>query len=66
MMRNYDELVEINRNPNWLYIPDPPYEISIIGSSESSKTNVSLNLIKHQRPDVGKIYLCVKDPFKST
>ena len=24
-----------------------------------------LNLIKHQRPDIDKIYLYVKDPFKS-
>ena len=24
-----------------------------------------LNLIKLQRPDIGKIYLCVKDPFES-
>ena len=22
---NYDELVEINHNPNWLYFPYPPY-----------------------------------------
>ena len=25
-----------------------------------------LNLIKHQRPDIDKIYLYVKDPFEST
>ena len=31
----------------------------------SGKTNVLLNLIKHQRPDIGKIYLYVKDPSKS-
>ena len=31
----------------------------------SGKTNVLLNLIKHQRPDIDKIYLYVKDPFKS-
>ena len=24
-----------------------------------------MNLIKHQRPDIDKIYLYVKDPFKS-
>ena len=24
-----------------------------------------LNLIKHQGPDIGKIYFCVKDPFES-
>ena len=31
----------------------------------SGKTNMLLNLIKHQRPDVDKIYLYVKHPFKS-
>ena len=37
----------------------------IIGGSGSGKTNVLLNLIKNQRPDTDKIYLYVKDPFKS-
>ena len=32
---------------------------------ESGKTNVLLNLIKNQRPDIDKIYLYVKDLFKS-
>ena len=36
-----------------------------IGGSGSGKTNVLLNWIKHQRPDVYKIYLYVKDPFKT-
>ena len=27
-MKNYDQSVEINHNPNWLYIPDQPYRIS--------------------------------------
>ena len=31
--------------------------ILIIGGSGSGKTNVLLNLIKHQQPDVDKIYL---------
>ena len=35
------------------------------GGSGSRKTNVLLNLIKHQRPDFDKIYLYVKDPFRS-
>ena len=42
MMRNYDQLVEINHNPNWPYIPDYRYRILTIGSSGSGKTNVSL------------------------
>ena len=48
MMKNYDESVEINHNPNWPYIPDHPYRILITGVSGSGKTNVLLNLIKHQ------------------
>ena len=66
MMKNYDESVEINHNRNWLYIPDHPYRILIIGSSGSGKTNVLLNLIKHQRPDIDKIYLYIKYPLEST
>ena len=56
-MKNYDESVEINHNPNWPLIPDHPYSILIIGGSGSDKTNMMLNLIKHQRPDIAKIYL---------
>ena len=48
MMKKYDQLVEINHNPNWPYIPDHLYRILIIGGSESGKTNVLLSLIKHQ------------------
>ena len=64
-MKNYDKSVRINRNPNWPYIPDHPYRILIVGGSGSGKTNVLLNLMKHQRADIDKIYLYVKDPFKS-
>ena len=62
MINNYDESVEINHNPNWLYILDH-YRILIIGGSGSGKTNFLLNLRKRQQPDVDKIYLYVKDPF---
>ena len=65
MMKTYDESVEINHNPNWPYIPDHPYRILIIGGSISGKTNVLFNLIKDQQPDIDKVYLYVKDPFKS-
>ena len=34
-------------------------------STGSDKTNVLLNLIKHQRPDIDKIYLMVNDPLES-
>ena len=43
MMKNYDQTVEINHNPNWPYIPDHPYRIFTIGISRSGKTNVLLN-----------------------
>ena len=46
MMKNYDQSIEINQNPNWPYVPDHPYRILIIGRSGSGKTNVLLNLIK--------------------
>ena len=63
-MKNYDQSVEINHNPNLLYILDHPYRILIIGGSGSVKTNLLLNLIKHQQPDIDKIYLYVKDPLE--
>ena len=65
MMKNYDQSVEINHNPNWPYIPDHPYRILIIGGSGSGKTNVLLNLMKNQRPDIDTFYLYFKDPFES-
>ena len=64
-MKNYDQSVEINHDPNWPYIPDLPYVILIIGGSGSGKTNVLLNVIKNQQPNIDKIYLYVKDPFES-
>ena len=65
MIKNYDQPVKINDNPNWTYISDDRYEILITGGSGSGKPNVLLNLIKHQWPFIGKIYLYVKDPLKS-
>ena len=55
----------MDRNPNWPYISDYPCTILIIVNSRWGKTNVLLNLIKHQRPDIDKIYLYVKDPVES-
>ena len=65
MMKNYDQSVEINHNPNWPYTPDQPCRISIIDGSRSGKTNVLLNLRKRQQPDIDKSYLYVKDSFES-
>ena len=30
MMKNYNKSVEINRKPNWIYIPDRHYRTLII------------------------------------
>ena len=65
MIKNYDQSVKINHNLNWPYIPDHPYRILIIGGSRSDKTNVLLNLIKNQQPDIDTFYLYVKDSFAS-
>ena len=65
MMKNYDESVKINHNPNCPYNSDHPYRIFISSSLGSGKTNVRFNLIKYQRPYIDKIYLCVKDPLQS-
>ena len=39
MIKNYNELVKKNHNPNWPYIPDHPYRILIIGGSGPGKSN---------------------------
>ena len=65
-MINIDQYTNKNKikpNSNYPYIPDHPYRILIIGSSGSGKTNASLNLINNQ-PDINKIYLYAKDPYK--
>ena len=65
MVKNYVVSIKINQNPNWLYVLDDSYRILVIRGSGSSKTNVLLNLIKIQRPDIDKSYLYVKDLFES-
>ena len=65
MIKNYHRSVEINHNPIWPDIPDNPYKILIIDSSGSGKINVLLNLIKHQRLDIDKACLYIKDQFES-
>ena len=66
-MINFDNYVnesKTKRNNNWPYTSDDPYRILIIGGSGSGKTNVLLNLIDNQ-PDIDKIYLYAKDPYKA-
>ena len=65
MIKNFDQSVEINHNPNWPYISEHSYRILIIGGSRSGRTDVILNLIKHHRPNIDKIYLYIKDPVES-
>ena len=64
-MKNYDQSVKINHNPNWPYIPDHPYRVLIIGDSGSEKTNALSNFINHWWPDTDKFYLYTKDLFES-
>ena len=62
-MINLDSTTNENgKNPNekWLYIPDHPYRIIMIGGSGSGKTNALLNLINEQH-DIDKIYLYARD-----
>ena len=53
-MKNYDQSVKINHNPNCRYTPDQSYRNLIIGGLGSGKTNVLLNLIKHRPSDTEK------------
>ena len=64
MMKNDHESVEIKHNLKWPYIRDHPYRMLMIGGLGSGKTNVLLNLIKQQWPDIYKIYLYVKGPLE--
>ena len=54
-MKNVDQLVKINHNLNWSFIPDHPYQALILGGS-GSRSGL-LNLIKYQRPHIAKAYL---------
>ena len=66
-MIKFDDYTNENKtdhNLKWLYIPDHPYRILIIGGSESGKTNALLNL-KNNQSDIDKIYLFAKDPYEA-
>ena len=65
-MINFDDYTnenKTNNNSKWLYIPDHPYRILIIGDSGSGKINALLNL-RNNQPDIDKIYLYAKDPYE--
>ena len=62
-MINLDSITNENNkkhNKKWLYIPDHPYRIIIIGGSGSEKINALINLIRGQN-DIDKIYLYARD-----
>ena len=66
-MINLDNIVNNTNekhNEKWLYIPDHPYRILIIGGSGSRKTNILLYLINEQK-DIAKTYLYAKDLSES-
>ena len=63
-MINFDDYANENKikhNPDWPYIPDHRYRISILGGSGSGKTNALLNLLNNQS-NIDKIYFYAKDP----
>ena len=65
-MINFDDYAnesKAQRNLKWLYIPDHPCRMLIIGGSGSGKTNGLLNLISNQ-PDLQEICLYAKDPYE--
>ena len=66
-MLNFDYITKEHikeHNPNWPEIPDHPHRTLIVGGSGSGKTNVLLILINNE-PDIHKIYLFAKDPYKA-
>ena len=62
---DFDDFInKIKHNSKWPYILDHLYKIPIVGGSGSGKTNELLNLI-NSKPDIDKIYLYPKDPYKA-
>ena len=51
-------------NSKWLYIPDHPHRILIIGGPRCGKTNILLNL-KNNQPGIDNRYLYAKDPYET-
>ena len=61
---DYTNENKTEHNSKWLYIPDHPQRILIIGDSGLGKTNALLNLINNH-PDIDKTYLYLKDPYET-
>ena len=76
IMKNCDESIEINCNPNCPYIDNHLYANYLLVSQDQAKVIVLIlnctsiyliklfNLIKNQQKDTGKSYLYAKDSFK--
>ena len=52
------------RNPNWWRVFDHLYTMLTMGDTWPGKTNALLNQRNYQ-PDINKIYLCAKEPYKA-
>ena len=66
-MANFADVTKQNmkkHNPDQPRIPDHLYRILINGGSGSEKINSLFNLMSVQ-PDVDKIYLYAKDPYRA-
>ena len=66
-MINFDDYAndkKAEHNLKQPHIPNHPYRILKIGGSGSGKTNELLNLINN-KPDIYKIHLYAKDPYKA-
>ena len=60
-MINYDDITTENireHNSNWPLIPDHPYKILTIRSSESGKINSLFNLMSQQLDIDKKHFIC--------
>ena len=42
-MKNYDQSIKINQNPNWPYIPNHPYRTLMNGGSKSGQSIPKFN-----------------------
>ena len=66
-MIDFDDVVKENvkeHNPDSPEIPEYPYRILIARGSVSGKKSPLFNLIS-QQPDIDKIHLYAKDPYKA-
>ena len=66
-MIHFDDVIKENIKKHKLNRPqisDRLYRISIIGGSGSGKTSSLFNILS-QQPDIDKIYLYTKDPYKA-